>query len=46
VSFAQDINASLIAEGVEPAEELQTLERLGAHWVQGFHIAMPAPLPA
>ncbi|HET9188570.1 MAG TPA: EAL domain-containing response regulator [Acidothermaceae bacterium] len=44
VSFAQDINASLIAEGVETAEELQTLERLGTHWVQGFHIAMPEPL--
>lgn len=45
VSFAQDINANLIAEGVETAEELQTLERLGTHWVQGFHIAMPEPLP-
>jgi EAL domain-containing protein (putative c-di-GMP-specific phosphodiesterase class I) len=46
VSFAQDINASLIAEGVETAEELHTLERLGTHWVQGFHIAMPEPLSA
>jgi EAL domain-containing protein (putative c-di-GMP-specific phosphodiesterase class I) len=46
VSFAQDVNASLIAEGVETAAELETLERLGTHWVQGFHIAMPEPLSA
>lgn len=46
VSFAQDINASLIAEGVETEAELHTLERLGTHWVQGFHIAMPEPLSA
>jgi EAL domain-containing protein (putative c-di-GMP-specific phosphodiesterase class I)/ActR/RegA family two-component response regulator len=46
VSFAQDVNANLIAEGVETAGELETLERLGTHWVQGFHIAMPEPLPA
>lgn len=46
VSFTNDIGASLIAEGVETAGELETLERLGAPWVQGFHIAMPEPLPA
>jgi len=45
VSFAKDVDASLIAEGVETAGELETLERLGAHWVQGFHIARPEPLP-
>jgi EAL domain-containing protein (putative c-di-GMP-specific phosphodiesterase class I) len=46
ISFAKDIGASLIAEGVETAEELSTLEGLGAHWVQGYHIARPAALPA
>jgi EAL domain-containing protein (putative c-di-GMP-specific phosphodiesterase class I)/FixJ family two-component response regulator len=45
VSFAKDIGANLIAEGVETAGELETMERLGAPWVQGFHIAMPEPLP-
>lgn len=44
VAFAKEIGASLIAEGVETAGELETLERLGAPWVQGFHIAMPEPL--
>lgn len=44
VSFAKDIGSDLIAEGVETAAELQTLERLGAQWVQGFHIARPEPL--
>ncbi len=46
VSFAKDIGSDLIAEGVETADELLTLERLGAHWVQGFHIARPEPLPS
>jgi EAL domain-containing protein (putative c-di-GMP-specific phosphodiesterase class I)/ActR/RegA family two-component response regulator len=45
VSFAHDIGSELIAEGVETLEELATLERLGAHWAQGFHIARPEPLP-
>jgi len=44
VSFARDIGSDLIAEGVETADELLTLERLGAQWVQGFHIARPEPL--
>jgi EAL domain-containing protein (putative c-di-GMP-specific phosphodiesterase class I) len=45
VAFAQDIGSELIAEGVETVEELATLQRLGAHWAQGFHIARPEPLP-
>ena len=44
VSFAKDIGSDLIAEGVETADELLALERLGAQWVQGFHIARPEPL--
>jgi EAL domain-containing protein (putative c-di-GMP-specific phosphodiesterase class I) len=44
VSFAKDIGSDLIAEGVETADELLTLQRLGAQWVQGFHIARPEPL--
>ena len=46
VSFAQDVDASLIAEGVETAAEFETLQRLGTHWVQGFHLARPGPLPS
>jgi EAL domain-containing protein (putative c-di-GMP-specific phosphodiesterase class I) len=45
VSFAHDVGAEVIAEGIETVEELATLERLGAHWAQGFHIARPEPLP-
>lgn len=44
VSFAKDIGSDLIAEGVETADELQTLQCLGAQWVQGFHIARPRAL--
>jgi EAL domain-containing protein (putative c-di-GMP-specific phosphodiesterase class I) len=44
VSFAKDVDASLVAEGVETAGELAMLERLGTDWVQGFHIARPESL--
>ncbi len=44
VSFASDVGSHLIAEGVETAEELEALERLGTHWVQGYHIARPEKL--
>lgn len=45
VSFAKDTDAHLVAEGVETAAERETLERLGAQWMQGFQIARPGPLP-
>jgi EAL domain-containing protein (putative c-di-GMP-specific phosphodiesterase class I) len=44
VAFASDVGAHLVAEGVETAGELSALERIGAEWVQGYHIAMPEPL--
>lgn len=45
VAFCQDIDAVLIAEGIETAEELDTLRSLGVSWGQGYHIARPGPLP-
>jgi EAL domain-containing protein (putative c-di-GMP-specific phosphodiesterase class I) len=44
VSFATDVGAHLVAEGVETEAELRELERIGAEWVQGFHIARPEQL--
>jgi EAL domain-containing protein (putative c-di-GMP-specific phosphodiesterase class I) len=46
VSFGHDTGAVIVAEGVETAEELDTLGQLGVPWGQGFLLARPAPLPA
>jgi EAL domain-containing protein (putative c-di-GMP-specific phosphodiesterase class I) len=45
VQFAHEINATLIAEGIETAEELAVLRDLGVRWGQGYHLARPADLP-
>lgn len=45
VHFSRDIDAALIAEGVETAHELATLAELDVPWVQGYHLARPQPLP-
>lgn len=37
------IGASLVAVGVESADEAATLQGLGAHYGQGYHFAGPAP---
>jgi PAS domain S-box-containing protein len=42
VSFAREVGATLIAEGVETAGELDTITRLGVHAAQGYHIGRPA----
>jgi EAL domain-containing protein (putative c-di-GMP-specific phosphodiesterase class I) len=44
ISFAAEINASLVAEGVETAAELETLQYLGATLGQGYFFARPGPL--
>jgi diguanylate cyclase (GGDEF)-like protein len=41
VNFSQKINSYLIAEGVEKAEELETLIKLGVNYGQGFLLAKP-----
>lgn len=43
VQFAQETNATVIAEGIETAAEFETLRSLGAPWGQGFHIGRPEP---
>jgi EAL domain-containing protein (putative c-di-GMP-specific phosphodiesterase class I) len=45
VTFANEIGATIIAEGIEVAEELTTLRRIGIPWGQGYHLARPASLP-
>lgn len=45
VTFSRDTRATLIAEGIETAAELDALKRLGVPWGQGYHLARPAALP-
>ncbi len=42
-SFATDIGAILVAEGIETGSELATLVDLGVPWGQGFLLAAPGP---
>jgi EAL domain-containing protein (putative c-di-GMP-specific phosphodiesterase class I) len=41
VRFANEQGAKVIAEGVERAEEFETVRRLGVHLVQGFYLHRP-----
>ena len=43
VSFAREVDAACIAEGIEEFEDLETLHRLGVQYGQGFLIGRPAP---
>lgn len=45
VSFAEQIGALLVAEGVEQSEELTTWQELGAHAAQGYLLGRPGGLP-
>ena len=44
VQFTQDTGATLIAEGIETSEELNTLHQLHVDWAQGYHLGRPQPL--
>jgi EAL domain-containing protein (putative c-di-GMP-specific phosphodiesterase class I) len=44
ISFADEMNMSIVAEGIETKEELETLLELGVHFGQGFYLAKPAAL--
>ena len=41
VSFANNHNMKILAEGVETAEELQMVIQLGCHLIQGFYTGRP-----
>jgi EAL domain-containing protein (putative c-di-GMP-specific phosphodiesterase class I)/ActR/RegA family two-component response regulator len=45
-SFAWEIGAALVAEGIETEAELEALRRIGVPWGQGYHLATPGPLTA
>jgi EAL domain-containing protein (putative c-di-GMP-specific phosphodiesterase class I) len=46
VTFAQTAGATLVAEGVETQDELDTLARLGVTLMQGYHLGRPTWSPA
>lgn len=43
LAFAEETEIRTVAEGVETAEDLATLEDLGIAFAQGFHLAPPGP---
>ena len=45
ISFADEMDMTIIAEGIETEAELRTLTDLGVRYGQGFHLAEPAPPP-
>jgi EAL domain-containing protein (putative c-di-GMP-specific phosphodiesterase class I) len=44
ISFTEEMDIVMVAEGIETAEELETLATLGVRFGQGFYLAEPAPL--
>ncbi|WP_370677685.1 putative bifunctional diguanylate cyclase/phosphodiesterase [Pleomorphomonas sp. PLEO] len=43
ISFGERLKFQVLAEGVETAQEAETLRRLGCAQVQGFHYSRPMP---
>jgi len=43
LSFAQKINATVVAEGIETEGEYKLLKSFGVHLGQGYYIARPVP---
>lgn len=46
VSLASGFDLETVAEGVEDAETLELLQRLGVRHCQGYHLGHPAPIDA
>ena len=43
IAFATDVGATVIAEGIEDADELVVLRDLGVLWGQGYYLGRPEP---
>ncbi len=44
LSFTEEIGATIVAEGIETADDFETLRSLGVQWGQGYHLGRPAVL--
>jgi EAL domain-containing protein (putative c-di-GMP-specific phosphodiesterase class I) len=42
VRMCEDLGITVIAEGIETAEELAILRQIGVRYIQGYHLARPA----
>jgi EAL domain-containing protein (putative c-di-GMP-specific phosphodiesterase class I) len=45
VTFGREIDACILAEGVETAAEFETVRSLDVGYAQGYYLARPGPLP-
>jgi EAL domain-containing protein (putative c-di-GMP-specific phosphodiesterase class I)/ActR/RegA family two-component response regulator len=45
VSFATNVGATQVAEGLETRQQLDTAAEIGIRYGQGYHLGRPAPLP-
>lgn len=45
VSFAEQLESVVVAEGIETEGELNTLKEIGFGFGQGYHLGRPGPLP-
>jgi EAL domain-containing protein (putative c-di-GMP-specific phosphodiesterase class I)/DNA-binding NarL/FixJ family response regulator len=45
ISFAEHIDATIVAEGIEQEAQVEMLTSLGVGYGQGFFLARPGPLP-
>jgi len=43
IELARGLDFSIVAEGVETAEQLRYLEALGCQYAQGYYISKPVP---
>lgn len=43
IALAHGLGMTVVAEGVETAEHLEALARLGCDYAQGYHLARPGP---
>jgi EAL domain-containing protein (putative c-di-GMP-specific phosphodiesterase class I) len=46
IEASHALGMTVVAEGIETAEEFAWLRESGAHLLQGFYLARPAPVPA
>lgn len=46
LTFAGDVGAQVVAEGIEEADELKVLQELGVPFGQGYLLGRPAPFPS
>jgi len=44
ISFAGELGATVVAEGIQNLQELETLRELGVRYGQGFYLGRPAPI--